>query len=472
MEEKSAERTSGSTVWLSEPPGVGGMLVTRDQVVRMLLGTTLGLHIILAVAGLALPFFFLVAEYLGLRRKDPDYLILARQGSKAFAAIFAIGAVTGTLVAAELAILWAPFMTVASQVVILPFFIEGFAFLLEGAFIGMYLYGWDRFRNPWAHFLTGVPIAVASAASGLLITVVNAWMNAPDGFRLAGGRVVDVQPWKAFWNPAVLPEDSHVLFMSYAMVGMLLLALAARDLLGHPQRVAATKAVVLSSLVAVVSLVFTIVTGDLSGKWLALHQPEKLAAMEGLFRTRGYAPEALGGIVSPQHHTIYGAIDIPGLLSFLSFGRFSHPVEGLLRFPPSTWPPTTWVHLFFDTMVALGSLMLVVAAVVAYLGRRQRVWPRWLLGVAVAGGPAAVVAMECGWLTDEFGRQPWVVYEIMRVNAGITQAPGIVPIGWTILVLLVLLFLAAPYAVWRVIRHGGATDGSGSGGSVTRAGLS
>lgn len=431
--------------------------MTRDQVVRMLLGTTLGLHIILAVAGLALPFFFLMAEYLGLKRHDEDYMILARQGSKAFTVLFAIGAVTGTLVAAELAILWAPFMAVASQVIILPFFIEGFAFLLEGAFIGMYLYGWNRFKSPWAHWWTAVPIAIASAASGLLITVVNAWMNAPTGFRIVDGRVADVHPWQAFFNPAFLPEDSHVLFMSYSMVGMLLLALAARDLLRHPERQAARKAAILSAWTAGISLVLTIFTGDLSGKWLAVHQPEKLAAMEGLFRTQAYAPEALGGIVSTAHQTIYGAIDIPGLLSYLSFGSLSHPVKGLLQFPPSTWPPTTLVHIFFDTMVALGTLMLLLAAVVVYLHARHRPWPPFLLKSAVWGGLAAIVAMECGWLTDEFGRQPWIVYEIMHVDAGITRASGVVPIGWAILGLLFLLFVAAPYAVWRVIRQGGAT---------------
>jgi cytochrome bd ubiquinol oxidase subunit I len=417
----------------------------------MLLGTTLGLHIILAVTGLALPLYVLLAEYRGIRHADAEAMALARRAARVFTVVFAVGAVTGTLVAAELAILWAPFMAFASQVIILPFFIEGFAFVLEGAMIGIYLYGWDRL-SPGLHFATGVAIAVASAASGLLITIVNAWMNAPGGFALSAGRVVDVRPWAAMFNAGIWPQLGHVLTMSYFMVGMLLLALAARDLLRRPDSTAARKAARIAAAPAAVSLVLTILTGDLSGKWLAVHQPEKLAAIEGLFRTQAYAPEAVGGLVSVAAERIYGAIDIPGLLSWLAYGSASHPVKGLLSFPPSTWPPTALVHVFFDTMVGLGSLSLLLLAVWLWLERRSQALPPWLLRAAVVAGPAAVVTMECGWLVDEFGRQPWVVYNIMRVDAGITHAPGAVAIGWTILALLVVLFAAAPYAAWRAVR--------------------
>jgi cytochrome d ubiquinol oxidase subunit I len=427
--------------------------VGRDAVVRMLLGTTLGLHIVLAVAGLALPLFFLVAEYLGIRRSDRDYLDLARRGSRAFAVVFAVGTVTGTLVAGELAILWAPFMTVASQVIILPFFIEGFAFILESAFIGMYLYGWNHFRGRWTHLLTGVPVVVASAASGLLIVVVNAWMNAPAGFRLEGGRVEDVHPWAAFFNPAVWTEDAHVLFTAYAMVGMVLLALACRDLLSDPARAPARKAAALSAWISMASLVGSIITGDLSGKWLAAHQPEKLAALEGLFRTQAYAPEVVGGIVSLAHRTVYGALDLPGVLSWLAYGSASHPVKGLLAFPPSTWPPSALVHLLFDAMVGLGSAMLLLTVAYLAASRNFRRPPRWLLWAGILGGPAAVVTLECGWLVAEFGRQPWVIYNLMRVDAGITRAPGVVPVGWAILALLVAVFAAAPFAVARVVKE-------------------
>ncbi len=438
----------------------------RDSVVRMLLGTTLGLHIVLAVTGLALPLFVLLAEYRGIRHKDADAMLLARRAARVFTVTFAIGAVTGTLVAGELAILWAPFMTVASQVIILPFFIEGFAFVLEGALIGIYLYGWERLR-PWVHFTVGVGIAIASAASGLLITIVNAWMNAPAGFVLDNGRVVDVHPWRAFFNPGVWPQLAHVLTMSYFMVGMLLLALAARDLRRHPDSVAAAKAARLAAWPTTVALVLTIITGDLSGKWLAVHQPEKLAAMEGLFRTTAFAPEALGGLVSLTARRLYGAIDIPGLLSWLSYGSFSHPVKGLLAFPPATWPPAPLVHIFFDTMVGLGSLSLLLLVVWLYRERGRLARPAWLLWLVMAAGPAAVVTMECGWLVDEFGRQPWIIYEVMHVDQGITHAPGTVAIGWTILGLLVLLFAAAPYAAVRAVRQGatGPTDGQdGDGG--------
>lgn len=418
----------------------------------MLLGTTLGLHIILAVIGLALPLYILLAEYRGLKYHDEDYLGLARRASRIFTVLFAIGAVTGTLVAVELAILWSPFMAIAGQIIIVPFFIEGFAFVLEAAFIGIYLYGWDRFKNPWRHFWAGVPIAVASAASGLLITIVNAWMNAPAGFRLVDGKVADAQPWRAFFNPGMPNELAHVLVMSYFMVGMILLALAARDLLRDPSNQAARKAAQLASWPAAISLVLTIFTGDLAGKWLAVHQPEKLAAMEGLFVTRAYAPESIGGFVSMTSHRIYGALRIPGLLSWLSFGQLSHPVTGLLKFPPSTWPPSPLVHLLFDTMVGLGSLSLVLLVLWLYYQARHWTFPRPLLQAAWIAGPAAIVTMECGWTTDEFGRQPWIIYEVMRVNAGITQAPGAVIIGWTILALLVCLFVAAPYAALRAVR--------------------
>lgn len=427
--------------------------MTLDQTARMLIGMTLGFHIILAVLGMGLPLFLAWAEYLGITRHDHDYLELARRASKAFLVIFGVGAVTGTLVAAELAVIWAPFMAFAGQVVILPFFIEGFAFVTEGMFIGMYLYGWDRFKNPWTHWWLSVPIAVASAASGLLITVVNAWMNSPAGFQLISGQIRHVNPWTAFFNPSVWVEDGHVLFMAYTTTAFVLLAVAAWSLLKNPEHPYYRKAAHLAAAIGTVVIAATIFTGDLSGKWLAQYQPEKLAAAEALFRTQAHAPLAFFGYPNVAARQLLGAIKIPDLLNLLAFSNVTHPVRGLNSFAPSSWPPVLIVHLAFDTMITLGSIMLLVGALSWWFMRRFHALPRWLNWAAVAGGPAIVLTMEAGWLTDEFGRQPWVVYGIMRVDQGITQSPSVEVVGWALVVLIVLLALSVPFILWRMFKN-------------------
>lgn len=422
------------------------------SIARMTMGTTLGFHIILAVTGLALPFFVLTAEYIGIRRQDSDFYELARRGSRALVLIFAVAAVTGTLVAAELGVMWSRFMGFSAQVVVLPFFIEAFAFLTEGFFIGVYVYGWDQFKNPWIHWISGIPVAIAATASGLLITMVNVWMNHPEGFRLIHGQVTDVKPWHSMWNEAMLVANSHVLFMAYSTVAMMLMAIGSYILIKRPNHPYYRKATAMAAGVGTVVLAATIFTGDMSGKWLAHYQPEKLAAAEALFKSRPDAPFVFGGIVNMATQTISGGLKIPGLLSWLAYVNVHHRVTGLDHFPRAQWPPVPWVHLTFDTMVSFGSFILGVSAFMWFLNWRGKSWPKWLLWLGVLSGPLAVLAMEAGWLTDELGRQPWVVYDIMPTVDGITVAPGVAIAGVMIMILLIALSVSVPWMLWIMFK--------------------
>ena len=194
---------------------------------RLLFALTLAVLSLFLIMGIGLAFFISLAEFLGIRRKNEDYLRMARSWSRGFVVLFAIGAGTGVSVAVELYLLWPTFMAAASQVIILPFFFEVFAFFVETFFLGIYMYTWDRFKNPWAHWLASVPVAVAAAFSGFLITTVNAFMNSPAGFDIVGGQIVNIDPVAAMFNPAVPIETSHTLVACYAGTAFLLAALYA-----------------------------------------------------------------------------------------------------------------------------------------------------------------------------------------------------------------------------------------------------
>ena len=364
-----------------------------DNVVlsRAIMGTSLGFHIVFAVLGVGMPLLMFVAEGIGLWRRDAAWLALARRWAKAFALIFAIGAVSGTALSFELGLLWPGFMAFSGSIIGLPFSAEGFAFFIEAIFLGLYLYGWERL-SPLAHWLTGIPIAISGAASSLFVVMTNAWMNSPEGFEAAGGRIIRVDPLAAAFNRSTPTEDLHMLVSAYLVTGFAVAAVYAMGFLrGHGDALH-RRALPLAMAMAVVASGLAGITGDTSARFVAADQPIKFAAQEGLFPTTAGAPLHILGVPLPDQHRTVLAIEIPNLLSLLTTGDPNATVKGLDAFPQDLWPNVVIVHVSFQLMVGLGVALGLCALLYWLLAARRRSPPtnRWLLVALVVAGPASV----------------------------------------------------------------------------------
>jgi cytochrome d ubiquinol oxidase subunit I len=433
---------------------------------RQMQALSLSVHIPLVCFGIAFPVLVLFAEYRYLRTGDELYRTIARRWSRIMLALFAVGVVTGTILSFELGLLWPVWMQDFGNVFGLGFTLEGFSFFVEAIFIGIYAYGWDRLR-PWAHFWCGVPIAIAGVAGSFFVIAVNGWMNHPTGFTLVDGRATDVHPWQAlFDNPMFWSEYTHMYFAAYIVCGFLLAAVYAWALLrGRRGRYERT-AFGISMTAAAVASPLQVIVGDWAARDVAVYQPVKLAAMEGLATTtRGAAEHLLGWY---NGHAVVWGIEIPRLLSLLAFHNPNAVVKGLAIVPLADQPPVNVVRFSFQTMVGIGTLLALVGLVYLFLRffRRRSSLPWWLLVSVVAAGPLSVVALIAGWITTEVGRQPWIVYDVMRVDAAVTGASDI-PIGYgTLSVVYVILGVIVFVMLRRLARVPLPPDATGAPGAL------
>jgi cytochrome bd ubiquinol oxidase subunit I len=392
---------------------------------RAQMGTSLAFHIIFAALGVGLPLLVFISEGLWLRTKRRAYYDLARTWAKGMAILFAVGAVSGTILAFELGLLWPQFMKYAGGIIGLPFSLEGFAFFIEAIFIGLYLHGWDRL-SPRAHWLSALPIVISGAVSAAFVTTANAWMNMPTGFRIEGGKVVDVQPLVAMFSPPWLVEVLHTTNAAYVMTGFGVAAVCAFALLrrsAEDRREQVLAGLTIAMVVAAVAIPLQWIGGDVIARFDADHEPAKFASLEALWKTQRHAPVTIGGLVG-NGETRYG-IEIPGALSYLVAFDPNAEVTGLDRIPHDDYPPVAAVHLSFDSMVGSASLLLLVALVWLIAVLRKRALPRWLLLAIAITGPLSVVALEAGWFVTEFGRQPWIARGLLRTSDAVTVAPGL-----------------------------------------------
>jgi cytochrome bd ubiquinol oxidase subunit I len=381
---------------------------------RQQMALSLGWHIVIAALGVGFPVIILIAEWRALRTGDATYLALARRWARTLGVLFAVGAVSGTILSFELGILWPGMMGPFGNVIGLPFAIEAIAFFVEAIFLGIYLYGWDRL-SPRRHLLVGVPIAVAGAASAWFVVTANAWMNQPRGFRLAGNAVVDVDPWRAMLNPATGPQTTHMIIAAGMLSGFVVASVYARAWLRGRRDRYCRIAFALPFTVAALLAPAQIVVGDWSARFIGEFQPVKLAAAEALTHTQRGAPLRLY------------AIEIPKGLSLLLHRDADAEVAGLDQVSRRDRPPVGVVHVAFDTMVTIGVGLVGLGgwALVAWVRRRELPRSRWFYRAAFVAGPAAVVAVECGWIVTEVGRQPWIVYRILRVADAVSAAPNL-----------------------------------------------
>jgi len=415
---------------------------------RITMGTSLAFHIVFAVIGVGLPVLLSAAEGLGLWRKDAVWTDLARRWSLAFGILFAVGAVSGTVLSFELGLLSPRFMALSGSMIGLPFSAEGFAFFLEAIFLGLYLYGWNRL-NPLAHWLTSIPIAISGAASALFVVMTNAWMNHPAGFELVNGQVTKVDPLAAAFNAATPTEDVHMLVSAYVCTGFLVASAYAAGMLRGRLDAAHRRGLAAGMTMGVAAIALAGVTGDSSARFVYTDQPAKFAAMEGLYRTLHGAPLHIGGIpLESQQRVVFG-LEIPRGLSLLAAFDPNAEVKGLNEVPAADRPNPILVHLSFDTMVGLGTLLGILALVFWGVAWRGRAIPtvRPLLMVLALAGPAAVIAMEAGWFVTEFGRQPWVVYGILRTAQAATPVQGL----FISLLAFLLIYLALAVTTARLL---------------------
>lgn len=419
-----------------------GLLPARQQ-----MALSLGWHIILSCFGVAFPAMIFVAHRRGIVRDDRVALDLARRWSKVSAVLFAIGAVSGTVLSFEMGLLWPGLMGRFGDVLGLPFAFEGLSFFVEAIFLGIYLYGWDR-MPPRQHLLMLVPMAIAGVVGTFCVISVNAWMNAPTGFRIVDGEVTAVDPWAAMFNDLVWLQFAHMWLAAYMVVGFVLAAVYAVGMLRGRRDQHHRLGFMVPFVFASVAALAQPVVGHLLGGNLGDRQPAKLAAFELAETTESPSPLRIGGWMVDGE--VYGAIDIPVLGSIIAQNSFTEPVSGLDTIPVADHPPVNLTHWAFQTMVGIGTL-LALAVVVFWIARwrnRDLLENTWFLRFAAVAGPLAVLAMEAGWVATEVGRQPWVVYGVLRTSDAAGSNSGL----WWLLATTVLVYAGLTVGAVLVLR--------------------
>ncbi|UCZ53941.1 cytochrome ubiquinol oxidase subunit I [Bacillus shivajii] len=421
---------------------------------RLLTFITLGFHIIMATVGVGIPIFFSIAELIGIKKKDPHYILLAKRWTRGYVIVVAVGVVTGTIIGLQLSLLWPSFMQATGHLISLPLFLETFAFFFEAIFLGIYLYTWDRFK-PIYHWLLSIPVILGASASAFFITTVNAFMNTPRGFEVEGeGLYTNVQPLLAMFNPATPSKVAHVLTTAYLTATFILGAIAAFYILRGKAHVYYKKALHLTMIGAFVFGMATIINGDFAGKFLAAYQPEKLAAAEWHFETEDRAKLIIGGILDEEEQEVRYAINIPFALSILAHNTPFEEVIGLNEFPEELWPPL-YIHYFFNLMIFIGMYLVSVAGIylLFYYLKRFNPLQRWLLYLIVWGGPLAILSIEAGWIMTEVGRQPWILRGFMTVGEGVTTNEHVYEMLILFSILYLMLAILLPVILIRLFKN-------------------
>ncbi len=393
---------------------------------RSQMAMSLGFHIIFACVGMVMPFFMAIAHYKYLKTGNELYKGLTKAWSKGVAILFATGAVSGTMLSFELGLLWPRFMQHAGPIFGMPFSLEGTAFFIEAIALGYFLYGWDKF-NKWFHWFTGLIVGISGLASGILVVAANAWMNSPAGFDYADGVYSNIDPIKAMFNDAWLSQSIHMIIAAFTATGFAVAGVHAVMILRKKNIAFHTKAFKIAALCATIAALLQPLSGDFSAKDVAKRQPAKLAAMEAHYHTEAYAPFVIGGIPDEKNQTVKYGIKIPGLLSFLAHGDASKPVTGLNDIPEADRPPVAITHYAFQIMIGLGMILFLVSALYMLALIKKKSWlnKTWLLKLFVWSIPLGYIALEAGWTVTEVGRQPWIIYNVMRTKDAVTPMPGI-----------------------------------------------
>lgn len=418
---------------------------------RLQMAISLGWHIIFACIGMAMPFFMAFAEWKWMKTKDSVYLDLAKSWSKGVAIFFAVGAVSGTMLSFELGLLWPRFMEHAGPIFGMPFSLEGTAFFVEAIALGVFLYGWDKI-SPRAHWISGLLVGISGVMSGIFVVAANGWMNSPSGFDFVNGEYINIDPIAALFNDAWFTQALHMTFAAFASTGFAVAGIHAIMLLRGYKIRFHQEALKIALVFGAVAAFAMPITGDLAAKDVAKRQPAKLAAMEAHYHTSRGAPLIIGGIPDDENQKVDYAIEIPGGLSFLAHGDFDAEVIGLDQIPEDERPPTIVVHFAFQIMVGLGTLMMLIGLI--YFLMRWRNWDyinnKWWLRVLAMATPIGFIALEAGWTVTEVGRQPWIIYGVMKTKDALTPMPGI---QYSLLIIVSVYTMLTLTVIWLMSRQ-------------------
>ncbi|MCE7063245.1 cytochrome ubiquinol oxidase subunit I [Dyadobacter sp. CY343] len=393
---------------------------------RSQMALSLGFHIIFSCIGMVMPFFMAVSHYYWLKTDQIVYKNVTKAWSKGVAIFFATGAVSGTVLSFELGLLWPEFMKHAGPIFGMPFSLEGTAFFIEAIALGFFLYGWDRF-NKWFHWFTGVIVGVSGLASGILVVAANAWMNSPAGFDFVDGQYLNIDPIAAMFNKAWFSQALHMTIAAFVATGFAVAGVHALMIMRGQNVLFHTKSFTIAAIFGCAAAILQPLSGDISAKDVAVRQPAKLAAMEAHFHTEKSASLILGGIPDEANKEVKYAIKLPGFLSFLAHGDFETEVTGLDKIPAENHPPVAITHYAFQIMVGMGMAMMGISLVYFLALWKKRDWltSKWLLKLFVFATPLGFIAVEAGWTVTEVGRQPWIIYNVMRTADAVTPMPGI-----------------------------------------------
>jgi cytochrome d ubiquinol oxidase subunit I len=417
---------------------------------------SLGWHIVIACFGVGFPAMVVFTEWRAHRTADPDLHRLAHTWAKAMGVLFAVGAVSGTILSFEMGMLWPGLMERFGAVYGFPFTLEGFAFFTEAIFVGIYLFGWDRL-SPRAHMLSAVPMIISGAAGAFFVVAANAWMNTPTGFTIRDGEVVDTDPWAAMFNPSTWPQSAHMILAAIMVTGFSIASVYAAGIIRGRRSRYHRMGLLIPLTVACIVTPVQIGVGDWIANVVADQQPVKLAAMEGLTETGTAVPLAIGGIYIDGE--LKGAIEIPYGLSLLTQHDPNGEVIGLDSVPEELRPPVNITHLSYNAMVGIGFALLGLAAWFGFVWWRRRDLPRgrlFYLAVALSG-IGAVAAMETGWIATEVGRQPWIVYQIQLTKDAASTASGLRWSLYTVFAVYAVLTVLTVYVLRRLAQHPEAT---------------
>lgn len=420
---------------------------------RMQMAVSLGFHIVFACIGMTMPVLMAYSEWKWLRTKQQVYLDLTKAWSKGVAIFFAVGAVSGTVLSFELGLLWPGFMQHAGPIIGMPFSWEGTAFFVEAIALGIFLYGWKRL-SPWMHWVSGIVVGISGVLSGIFVVAANSWMNSPSGFDWVNGKAVNIDPVAAMFNDAWLSQAIHMTLAAFVSTSFAVAGVHAFLLLRNRANLFHKKAVTTALIFGSVAALLQPLSGDFSAKDIAVRQPAKLAAMEALYKTSKPAPLIIGGIPNEKEQRVDYALHIPAFLSYLAHGNFEAEVTGLDKFPKDEHPPVLITHIAFQIMVGCGMVLALAGLLYLIFSTKWRhvLMKKWWLRFIAFTTPLGFIAVEAGWTVTEVGRQPWIIYGVMRTKDAVSPMPGLQYSFYVITLVYVLLSLILVWLMRRQIR--------------------
>ena len=419
---------------------------------RLQMALSLGFHIVFACIGMVMPVLMAFSEWKWLRTKKQVYVDIAKAWSKGAAIFFAVGAVSGTVLAFELGLLFPQFMKHAGPIIGMPFSWEGTAFFIEAIALGVFLYGWNKL-NKWVHWLSGVVVGIAGLMSGIFVVAANAWMNSPTGFTWKNGEAINIDPVAAMFNDAWRQEALHMILAAVISTCFAVAGVHAFLLLKKRKNIFHKTAVNIALSFGTVAAFLQPLSGDISAKQIAIKQPAKLAALEALYKTSKPADLIIGGIPNNKNQQVDYAFHIPGMLGYLAHGNFNAEVTGLDKFPKEERPPVLIMHFSFQIMVGIGFLLAfagLLFLLFSVWGKKLMLKKCWLIFIALLT-PLGFIAVEAGWIVTEVGRQPWIIYGVMKTKDAVTSMPGVQYSFYTVTTIYLLLTILVTWLLKKQI---------------------